>query len=50
MLIKSRLHDTVKGNKFQKCVIIRKILLVFQLAEYKSNPGDHKSHNDMKGR
>lgn len=25
MLIKPRLHDTVKGNKFQKCVIIRKI-------------------------
>lgn len=25
MLIKPRLHDTVKGNKFQKCVISRKI-------------------------
>lgn len=25
MLIKSRLHDTIKGNKFQKCVIIRKM-------------------------
>lgn len=26
MLIKSRLHDTVKGIEFQKCVIIRKIV------------------------